>query len=52
MSVFLNEISHRVIDALTHFYRVGQLSTSQRQAFITLIEKRTKGLSRTGDQLL
>ena len=49
MSVFLNEISHRVIDALNHFY---QVSTSQRQAFITLIEKRTKGLSRTGDQLL
>ena len=36
---FFNEISHLLIDALNDSYQVGQLSTSQRQAVLTLIEK-------------
>ena len=51
---FFNEISPLLIDVLNHSHHTGQLSTSQRQALITLIEKkeRTKGISRTGDQFL
>ena len=42
--IFLvNEISALLIDALNHSYEVGKLSTSQRQAFITLIEKKEEG---------
>ena len=37
---FFNEISPLLTDVLNHCYQVGQLSTSQRQALITLIEKR------------
>ena len=48
---FFNEIYPLLIDVLNHSYETGQISTSQRQALITLIEKkkRTKGISRTGD---
>ena len=42
MSVFFNEISHLLIDTLNHSYQVGQLSTSQRQALITSVEKKEK----------
>ena len=49
---FFNEISPLLIDVLNHSYQTGQLSTSQCQALITLIEKRIKGISRTGDQFL
>ena len=39
---FVNEISPLLIDVLNHSYQTGQLSTSQRQALITLIEKKEK----------
>ena len=39
---FFNEISPLLIDVLNHSYQTGQLSTSQRQALITLIEKKEK----------
>ena len=40
---FFNEISPLLIGAVNHSYQVGQLSTSQRQALITLlIEKKEK----------
>ena len=39
---FFNEISPLLIDVLNHSYQVGQLSTSQCQALITLIEKKEK----------
>ena len=39
---FFNEISPLLIDVLNHSYQPGQLSTSQRQALITLIEKKEK----------
>ena len=48
---FFNEISPLLIYALNHYYQLGQLSTSQWQALITLIEKKTtKGISNPGDQ--
>ena len=34
---FFNEISHPLIAMQNHSYQVGQLSTSQRQAVITLL---------------
>ena len=37
------KISHLLIAVLNHSYQVGQLSTSQRQAVITLIDKKRKG---------
>ena len=39
---FFNEISPVLIDVLNHSYQTGQLSTSQHQALITLIEKKEK----------
>ena len=37
---FFNEIFNQLIAALNDSFTVGQLSTSQRQATITLIEKK------------
>ena len=37
-----NEINAYLIDSLNHSFHEGQLSTSQRQAMITLIEKKGK----------
>ena len=39
---FFSEICSPSIDALNYSFEVGQLSTSQRQAIITLIEKKDK----------
>ena len=39
---FFNEICNQLIAALNESFTVGQLSTSQRQATITLIEKKAK----------
>ena len=39
---FFNEISDFLIQALNESFNIGQLSTSQRQATITLIEKKDK----------
>ena len=39
---FFNDISPLLIDVLNHSYQTGQLSTSQHQALITLIEKKEK----------
>ena len=39
---FFNEISPLLIDVVNHSYQTEQLSTSQRQALITLIEKKEK----------
>ena len=39
---FFNEICSPLIDALNYSFEVGQLSTSQRQALITIIEKKDK----------
>ena len=39
---FFNEICSPLIDALSYSFEVGQLSTSQRQALITIIEKKDK----------
>ena len=39
---FFNEISPLLIDVLNHSYQTGQLSKSQCQALITLIEKKEK----------
>ena len=39
---FFNEISSYLIEALNQSFETGQLSTSQRQALITLIEKKDK----------
>ena len=39
---FFNEISTYLIDALNLSFAYGQLSNSQRQAIITLIEKNGK----------
>ena len=39
---FFNEICSSLIDALNYSFEVGQLSTSQRQALITIIEKKDK----------
>ena len=37
-----NEVSNILITALNHSFTTGRLSTSQRQALITLIEKKIK----------
>ena len=39
---FFNEICNQLIAALNESFTVGQLSTSQRQATITLIEKKAE----------
>ena len=39
---FSNELCDSLIAALNTSFKVGQLSTSQRQAIITLIEKKDK----------
>ena len=39
---FFNEICCPLIDALNYSFEVGQLSTSQRQALITIIEKKIR----------
>ena len=39
---FFNEVSNILITALYHSFTTGMLSTSQRQALITLIEKKDK----------
>ena len=39
---FFNEICCPLIDPLNYSFEVGQLSTSQRQALITIIEKKDK----------
>ena len=39
---FFNEVSKTLITALNHSFTTGMLSTSQRQAVITLIEKKGK----------
>ena len=39
---FFNEVSNILITALNHSFATGMLSTSQRQALITLIEKKGK----------
>ena len=39
---FFNEISDFLVHTLSESYNVGQLSTSQRQATITVIEKKDK----------
>ena len=49
---FLNEIHPFLIQALNYSFQHGELSISQRQAVITLIEKkeRTKDALKIGDQ--
>ena len=49
---FFNEIRSYLLRALNMSFREGQLSSSQRQAVIVLIEKRTRtnGVSKIGDQ--
>ena len=37
---FFGEIATHLVDSLNHSFSVGELSTSQRQAVITLIEKK------------
>ena len=37
---FFDEINSYLIDSLNYSFQAGQLSTSQRQAMITLIEKK------------
>ena len=39
---FFNEVSNILITSLNHYFTAGMLSTSQRQALITLIEKNGK----------
>ena len=39
---FFNEVCNQLIAALNESFTVGQLSTSQRQATITLIEQKAK----------
>ena len=39
---FFNEVSNILMTALNHLFTTGILSTSQRQALITLIEKKDK----------
>ena len=39
---FFNEVSNILITALNHSFTTGILSTSQRQALITLTEKKDK----------
>ena len=39
---FFNEVSNTLITASNHSFITGMLSTSQRQALITLIEKKDK----------
>ena len=39
---FLKEISSDLVDTLNHSFEIDQLSASQRQALITLIEKKDK----------
>ena len=38
--VFFGKIATHLVDSLNHSFSVGELSTSQRQAVITLIEKK------------
>ena len=39
---FFHEVNAYLIDSLSHSFRKGQLSTSERQAMITLTEKKGK----------
>ena len=39
---FFHDVSNILITALNHFFTAGMLSTSQRQALVTLIEKKGK----------
>ena len=39
---FFNEVSNILITAVNHSFTTGMLSTSRRQALITLIEKKGK----------
>ena len=48
---FFNELGKLLVETLNFSYEKGELSTSQKQAVITLIQKRirTAGLSKIGD---
>ena len=48
---FYTIIENVFIQSVNHFHKVGELSSSQKQAVITLIEKRIKinAISKTGD---
>ena len=41
---FFNEIFNYLLNALKELFNMGQLSTSQRQAVISLIERKRKGI--------
>ena len=51
---FFNELGKLLVETLNFSYEKGELSTSQKQAVITLIKKkiRTAGLSKIGNQYL
>ena len=51
---FFNELGNLLVETLNFSYEKGELSTSHKQAVITLIQKRIKtvGLSKIGDQYL
>ena len=40
--VFWSEIGEVLVNSLNYYYRCGELSTTQKQAAITLIEKKGK----------
>ena len=42
LCLLLKEISSDLVDTLNHSFEIGQMSASQRQALITLIEKKNK----------
>ena len=51
---FFNELGKLLVETLNFSYEKGEVSISQKQAVITLIQKRirTTGLSEIGDQYL
>ena len=51
---FFGEVAPLLVNSLNYSFKVGELSTLQKQAVITLIEKRVeiRGLSKTGDLFL
>ena len=51
MFAFFGEVAPLLVNSLRYSYKVGELSTSQKQTVITLTEKRVeiRDLSKTGD---
>ena len=52
---FWEDLGSLLVDTLNNAFQYGELSTSQRQAVITLIEKKDRDkrlIKRTGDQSL